>query len=66
MFGPNIETFSFTVPEIYNEKGEPLEVARHPEETIKFKLDHKVYPNDIMRIDFLSWYCYHETKERKK
>ncbi len=54
MFGPNIETFSFTVPEIYNEKGEPLEVARHPEETIKFKLDHKVYPNDIMRIDFLS------------
>lgn len=50
MFGPNIETFSFTVPEIYNEEHEKLEVARHPKEIIKFKLEKKVYQFDIMRI----------------
>ena len=26
------------------------EVARHPKEIIRFKLDTKVYKNDIMRI----------------
>lgn len=50
MFGPNIETISFEVPDIYDEKGELLEVARHPEEIIKFYLEEEVYPNDIMRI----------------
>ena len=50
MFGPNIKAFSFTIEKIYNEKMEELEVARHPEEIIKFYLDKEVYPNDIMRI----------------
>ena len=50
IFGPNIDTFSFVVPDIYNEDGELLEVARHPEEIIKFHLDYEVYPNDIMRV----------------
>ena len=50
MFGPNIETFSFVVPEIYDEEGNLLEVARHPREVIQFKLETKVYPNDIMRV----------------
>lgn len=50
MFGPNIETFSFVVPEIYDEEGNLLEVARHPREIIQFKLEIKVYPNDIMRV----------------
>lgn len=53
MFGPNIETFSFTIPDIYNENNELLDAARHPEEIIKFKLDKKVYPNDMMRINFI-------------
>ena len=53
MFGPNIETFSFEVPTIYDEEGNILEVANHPQEIIKFKLDHPVYPNDIMRVKFL-------------
>ena len=53
MFGPNIETFSFIVPDIYNEEGESLEVARHPREIIKFPLDTKVYKNDIMRVKVL-------------
>ena len=50
MFGPNIETFSFEIPEIYDVDGNTLEVARHPEEIIKFYLDKKVYKDDIMRI----------------
>ena len=50
MFGPNIETFDFTMDSIYDEEGNPLEVARHPKEIIKFKLDKKVYKDDIMRV----------------
>ena len=50
MFGPNILTFSFVIPDIYDEEGNILEVANHPEQTIKFKLDNKVYKDDIMRI----------------
>lgn len=50
MFGPNIETFSFEINKIYDEDGNLLEVARHPEEIIKFHLDKKVYKDDIMRV----------------
>ena len=51
IFGPNIKTFSFTIPEtIYNEEGERVEVANHPKEIIKFKLDQEVYKDDIMRV----------------
>lgn len=50
MFGPNIETFSFKVPMIYDEDNNILEVARHPKQIIKFKLDKEVYKDDIMRI----------------
>lgn len=50
VFGPNIETFTFTMPDIYNENNEVVEAARHPEEILKFKLDKKVYKNDIIRV----------------
>lgn len=50
MFGPNIQTIAFKVPDIYDESGTLLEVARHPEEIIRFHLDVEVYPNDIMRV----------------
>ena len=50
LFGPNIQAFSFKVPKIYNEEMKEVEVARHPQEIIKFYLDKEVYPNDIMRI----------------
>ena len=53
VFGPNIKPFTFTIPDIYDEEGNILEVANHPEQIIKFKLDKKVYPNDIMRVNFL-------------
>ena len=50
VFGPNIETFSFTIPDIYDEDGNLLEAARHPEQIIKFKLNNRVYENDIIRV----------------
>lgn len=50
VFGPNIQTFTFTVPDIYDEEGNLLDVARHPKQIIKFKLDTKVYKDDIMRV----------------
>lgn len=50
IFGPNIESFSFEVPVLYDEDGNVLDVARHPKEIIKFKLDKQVYENDIMRV----------------
>ena len=50
IFGPTIKTFSFKIPEIYDEKGNILEVANHPEQIIKFKIDKKVYKNNIMRV----------------
>lgn len=52
IFGPNIETFSFFVPDIYDVDGNKVNVARHPEEILRFKLDKKVYKNDIIRVKF--------------
>ena len=50
-FGPNIKTFTYTIPDIiYNEDDEIVDKANHPKEIIKFKLDKKVYKYDIMRI----------------
>lgn len=49
VFGPNIETFSFIMPEIYDGEGNKVNIARHPEEILKFRLDKKVYKNDIIR-----------------
>lgn len=49
VFGPNIEPFSFTVPDIYNSDGVIVEAARHPEEILKFRLDKKVYKGDMIR-----------------
>lgn len=50
IFGPNIKPFSFKMPDIYNEDGEKVNIGRHPEEILKFKIDKKVYPNDMIRI----------------
>lgn len=50
IFGPNIETFSFTIPDIYDSDGNKVNVARHPEEILRFKLDKKVYKDDMIRI----------------
>lgn len=52
VFGPNIKPYTFEVPDIYNDKNEKVNVARHPEEILHFKLDKQVYENDIIRVKF--------------
>lgn len=49
-FGPNIKTFTFIMPDIYNIDNEKVNIARHPEEILKFKLDTKVYKGDMIRV----------------
>ena len=45
-FGPNIEEFSFVINEIYDEDGNIIEVANHPEQILKIKINkflHMIY-----------------------
>ena len=50
IFGPNIDTFSFIMPDVYNEDNIKVNIGRHPEEILKFKLDKKVYKGDMIRV----------------
>ncbi len=50
IFGPNIKTFSFIMPDIYNKDNEKVNIGRHPEEILKFKLDKKVFRGDMIRV----------------
>jgi len=49
-FGPNKDAITFTIPDIYNEKNEPIEVANHPQMLVKFKCDFELEEMDMMRI----------------
>ena len=48
-FGPNMETFSYTVHTIWNENGEEISVANHPNMILKMPLDRHVSRLDMMR-----------------
>lgn len=50
IFGPNIETVTLVIPEIYDMDGNLLDVARHPKQLIKFKCEIPLSNMDIMRI----------------
>lgn len=49
IFGPQKDSFKQTVDVIWNEKGEQLEAARHPQQLIRIKVSHPVSPNDMLR-----------------
>lgn len=49
-FGPNLETFSYTIHKIENENEEEIDVANHPNMIIKLKVDQKLNCYDMMRI----------------
>ncbi len=49
-FGPKIETFSYKVNKIYNEKMEEIEVANHPQMIVKLEIKQKVNKYDMMRL----------------
>ena len=46
---PDRETFSYILPELYNENGEIIDASRHPEDKVKFKLDKEVFKFDMMK-----------------
>jgi len=50
VFGPNVETFSFVVENMYDEDGNAIEIANHPEQIIRIKLDKKVFKDNILRV----------------
>lgn len=49
LFTPNGDIYSFTIEEMYNENMESIEVARHPEEIIKIKLDGNIVEYSMLR-----------------
>ena len=49
-FGPNIDIFTYKIDEIYDIDNNLIEVARHPKEILKIKVDKTLYKNDILRI----------------
>lgn len=49
-FGPKIKDFTYTIGEIYDESGNIIDVARHPQQLIKMKIDNTLFSNDMMRI----------------
>lgn len=48
-FGPDIETFQMTVGELWDEEGNELDVARHPLQILKFKVDRPLHQYNMMR-----------------
>ncbi len=48
-FGPEIENFTQLVEKIWDEEGQELDVARHPLQIVKFKVDKPLFPNNMMR-----------------
>lgn len=49
-FGPGIETFDFVIDEMYDEDDKLIDVANHPEQIVKIRIDKKLYKNNIMRV----------------
>ncbi len=49
-FGPNIETFTYTIHTIENENHEKIEVANHPNMIVKLPVERPLQKYDMMRI----------------
>ena len=48
-FGPEIESCKQVIDVIYDEEGNHLDAARHPLQIVQIKVDHPIYPNNMMR-----------------
>ncbi len=49
IFGPNKEYFSQEIEEIWDEEGNEIDVAPHPQQIIKMKMKEEVEKFDIIR-----------------
>lgn len=50
IFTPSGKTFAFKIDKVYDSEMNRIEVARHPEEVIKLKVDFPIESNSMMRI----------------
>lgn len=48
-FGPEIQSFRQVIDAIYDEEGNSLDAARHPLQIVQIKVDHPIYPKNMMR-----------------
>lgn len=49
-FGPDMETFDYTIDNIMDEDGNAIDIARHPQMIVKIKIDHELPKFAMMRI----------------
>ena len=49
IFGPDCDFFTQTLDEMYNEEGEPIDSAPHPQQILKIKTDKPVKPFYMLR-----------------
>lgn len=50
IFGPEMETITLTIDEIFDENDNLIEVVRHPKQVVKIRIKSLVHKNDLMRI----------------
>lgn len=50
IFGPEIDTITFEINDIYDIDGNIIDVVRHPRQIVKVKIDEKVYKYNLIRI----------------
>lgn len=48
-FGPEIQSFRQVIDAIYDEEGNSLDAARHPLQIVQIKVNHPIYPRNMMR-----------------
>ena len=49
-FGPNMESFTYTIEKIYDENNDEIDIARHPKMLTYLNLDRKVPNGTMMRL----------------
>ena len=49
VFGPHKDFYVQKLTEMYNEEGEPVESAPHPQQILKIKMEQPVEPNFMLR-----------------
>ena len=50
IFGPNIKPFKYKIEEMYDTDNNIIEIANHPEQILKIKIDKEIYKDDILRV----------------
>lgn len=53
IFAPAIDDYSLTIEKVKDEKGNIIDVARHPKQIVRIPCEKKIPINAIMRVNFL-------------